>query len=264
MKDYNVSVILTQPSVLKIILDNIGAQDLMILQQMKYIELIGEYLFDSQLQYFKNKLPNVQIANMYGTTETGYVALTCPYGNMHILNNSYVEILDDNNEVLESYREGKIILTSRRNKAMPIIRYDIGDKGYTYKVDCPCGCSGKSIKLTLGRSCDTIILPDGSERPCYILWYPVEKINAEFEDCILQYHFYQETDSKIVVFLYVNEKYLGWKEAIEKRLNDSLKECVDCKMLFEILYTTDDFFTIQNKLNFFSRKDKHCDQEYHI
>jgi phenylacetate-CoA ligase len=41
----------------------------------------------------------------------------------------FVEILDDNNNVLPYGQEGRIVITSLFNKAHPFIRYDIGDVG---------------------------------------------------------------------------------------------------------------------------------------
>ncbi len=42
---------------------------------------------------------------------------------------NYVEILDDNDQPVPAGTEGRIIVTSLLNRAMPLIRYDIGDRG---------------------------------------------------------------------------------------------------------------------------------------
>lgn len=260
MKDYGVSVILTQPSVLNLILKYADCNSMRIIRGMKYIELIGECLSDQQFALFKGLLPEVKISNMYGTTETGYVALTCPFGNMHVLDSTFIEVVDDDNNLLNDNEFGKFLLTSKRNKAMPIIRYDIGDRGKQYWVDCPCGCEKKCIQLKEGRICDTILLSNGNEIPCYVLWYPVEKINAEYMDCIVQYYFVQEELSRITGYLYFDSKYSHWRSAIERRLLDLLHECVGDSISFEIRYQEGNFFATKDKLNFFYRKDEICER----
>jgi phenylacetate-CoA ligase len=38
-----------------------------------------------------------------------------------------VEVLDDNGQPVKGEQEGRIIITSFNNKAMPFIRYELGD-----------------------------------------------------------------------------------------------------------------------------------------
>lgn len=254
MEEFGITFLLTQPSILSLILVYADSEGINFLNRLKYIELVGEFLATSTYNLFKRSLPNVNIANMYGTTETGYIALTCPNGHMHLINNNvFIEVLDEQNQSTVFDQYGKIILTSLRNRAMPIIRYDIGDYGMLERKKCDCEGSEYCLKILLGRSCDTIVLPDGTQKNCYSLWYPIEKINDEFGKTILQYHFVQESPYRIVLYLTINMHLQKWRSAIEKELITSLKQYVSNDIDYSIVINPDHLYKEKNKLNFFTR-----------
>ncbi len=80
------------------------------------------------------------MASYYGANEFHSIAYECPYGNMHLMSgNVYVEVLNDNKECVAG-EEGEVYVTSLTNSVMPLIRYQIGDRG---KIEagkkCMCG-----------------------------------------------------------------------------------------------------------------------------
>ena len=243
---------LTQPSVLHIILSLISAKELKVLNTLKYIELTGEYLTISTLKYFKESLPNVKFSNMYGTTETGCVALECPYGHLHILKNAIVEIFDDELEH-PVIGEGNIVLTSLRNLSMLFIRYNIGDKGEVNKSNCECGFEGFDIKITLGREGDIINLPNDIQKPCYILLYSIEEINDEFNCPITQFYFIQKSIDCFEVYISIKDQFINWRKTIEESLIKSLKANLYDNANYTFIYVLNKTHE-GNKLKFFSRK----------
>jgi len=110
----------------------------------------------------------VPVINEYGASETGIIAFDYPDGHFRISPNSlYVEVVDENDKVLPYGNEGRILVTSLFNKAMPIIRYEIGDIGSIRKDD-----HGHLILDGLrGRVNDIVQLPSGKKSAGLTFYY---------------------------------------------------------------------------------------------
>lgn len=246
---------LVQPSVLYAILFNIDSNEMNVLNNIKYIELISEYLHKSTREYFEECLPKVKFSNMYGTTETGVISLECPYGNQHILNNTVVEVVDDNfKNPITNFTEGNIILTSLRNTAMPFIRYCIGDRGRIIESQCECGYEGHDTYITLGREGDIIELPNGVKKHSSVLLNTIEEICDEYPNSIIQFHFVQENINLFKICLSINDKYKNWIKSIEESFINTMKRHVynDINCTFE--YNSNEFLNSKNKLKTFTKK----------
>ena len=97
--------------------------------------------------------------NEYGTSEVDLIAFEDFKGNWKLSNeNIYIEILDESGRKLTGGGEGRIILTALHNKAMPFIRYEIGDTAVIEPSD-----SKIIIKKLLGGVNDIIQLPSGKK-----------------------------------------------------------------------------------------------------
>ena len=251
---FNASWMFMQPSVLPLLLKYASTKHLSILNKLRYIELTGEYLATDVANYFKEMLPNVKFANMYGTTETGCVALECPCGHMHILKNSKVEILDEDcNHINQA--EGGIILTTLKNFAMPLLRYRIGDMGYITNVSrCNCGFVGQDIHITVGREGDIIYSPDGNDKTCYSLLKVVEFVNDEFNAPITQFNFVQSNPASLLMYLNIKQTYVRWKSTIESALYEQLKKEFPAFETIKIIFDGEYDFVENNKVKFFERK----------
>ena len=110
----------------------------------------------------KNIISNafgVPAVNEYGTSEVDLIAFEDTEGKWKISQeNVWMEILDDNGNNYGSGNEGRIILTALHNKAMPFIRYEIGDKAITSQT------AGKAEIIGLaGGMNDLVILPSGKK-----------------------------------------------------------------------------------------------------
>lgn len=72
----------------------------------------------------------IPVVNEYGASELDLIAFQNPIGEWQAnCETLFIEVLDDNNNVLPNGKEGRIVITSLYNKAHPFIRYDIGDIG---------------------------------------------------------------------------------------------------------------------------------------
>ena len=193
------------------------------------------------------------MGNLYGTTETGCIALECPHGNQHILNNTLVETFNDNYTDITS-DEGNIVLTSLCNSAMPLIRYCIGDKGRIIEQsDCMCGFNGASIILTLGREFDIIELPNGEKRHSSVFWQIIEEVSDEYPESITQFYVIQDGISSITVHLFLTDRYMNWRGAIETTFKTSLQRHLSKDINCKFKYNDKNILHDRNKLNIYTK-----------
>jgi phenylacetate-coenzyme A ligase PaaK-like adenylate-forming protein/uncharacterized protein (DUF362 family) len=105
----------------------------------------------------------VPVFNRYGSREVGCIGSECAaHVGLHLHPyNHLVEVVDlDTGEPVVG-RPGRILVTLLTNRAMPLIRYDIGDVGVLGAAPCPCGRPSPLLEKVLGRSSDFILAPDG-------------------------------------------------------------------------------------------------------
>jgi phenylacetate-CoA ligase len=103
----------------------------------------------------------------YGSREVGDIAGECGHHRgLHVFPwTNFVEIIDEDDRPAEPGSEGRILVTSLANHAMPLLRYEIGDLGMSFPAGespCPCGRLGQRLAGLLGRTVDTFKAPDGS------------------------------------------------------------------------------------------------------
>src|SRR5690606_22120872 len=82
-----------------------------------------------------------RVVDEYGCTESGIIAFECPEGNRHIAgHNLYVEIIDPaTGKVVPTGEHGEVVITELHARAMPIIRYRVGDLARISTEKCRCG-----------------------------------------------------------------------------------------------------------------------------
>lgn len=213
-----------QPSIAYLLAEYISNNNLEIPKSLKYIELTGEYLFESVRKKIESTF-NVQVSNQYGCNETNGIAIECNHRNLHCLTgNVFVEILKDGYRV-EDGEEGEIYLTCLTNYAMPFIRYAIGDRGALIKNhSCPCGKKTPVLKLSSGRVSEYISTEGGGKVNCYVFLYTIEQINESMGNPIIQFKIVQNAVNNFKVYLVINESFAGWKDNICKFFCDNIRE----------------------------------------
>lgn len=101
------------------------------------------------------------VYNRYGSREVGDIACerpglnglwVAPWGN-------YVEVVDHDSVSLPSGAEGDLIITCLTNFAMPLLRYQIGDRGVLAQHR---QLGGQVLERVSGRNVDTFKLRDGT------------------------------------------------------------------------------------------------------
>ncbi|HET8814085.1 MAG TPA: hypothetical protein VFM51_03935 [Solirubrobacterales bacterium] len=105
------------------------------------------------------------VLNRYGSRETGDMAGECEHqSGLHVLPwTCHIEVLGPGGEPVGPGEEGEIAVTGFTNRAMPLIRYLIGDRARLpeREVACPCGRRTQMLAEVTGRSVDTFLGPDG-------------------------------------------------------------------------------------------------------
>ena len=116
----------------------------------KVVISTGEKLFD----YMRTDIENCFSAKLrdgYGGRETSIVAYQCPDTDLYHISaeNGIMEVVRDNESVSEG-EIGQILITDFHNKAMPWIRYAVGDAAVVGE-ECNCGRGLPTLRRIEGR-----------------------------------------------------------------------------------------------------------------
>ena len=140
---------------------------------LKCCMVTSEMLFDDD-KILLEKQFGVPVVNEYGASELDLIAFQNPNDEWQINSETlFVEILDDDNNVLPNGKEGRIVITSLYNKAHPFIRYDIGDVGI---LDEKSTLKKPLLKKLIGRTNDIAVLPSGKKSPGLTFYYVTKSI----------------------------------------------------------------------------------------
>lgn len=104
-----------------------------------------------------------RVIDTYGLTESVCGASECEHGKLHLwLEAGVTEILQDDADFpAERGTIGRLVCTGLLNEAMPLIRYETGDRASFSLQKCACGRAMPVIEQIDGRKDDVIITPDG-------------------------------------------------------------------------------------------------------
>lgn len=98
----------------------------------------------------------------YSAQECGSIAYACPSGSgLHMNSESvFVEILRDDGEYAMPGEEGNVIVTPLTATAMPLIRYELGDRAIVGE-QCQCGRRLPMLRRVIGKIAHSFRHPDG-------------------------------------------------------------------------------------------------------
>ncbi|QGH36748.1 AMP-binding protein [Gracilibacillus salitolerans] len=123
---------------------------------LRAICVAGELMSDKRRKHIE-KLWNVPVFNMYGSTETANIATMCEHGNMHIVEQDFfVEVLNENgSNSVEDGERGFATITTLSHQGSPLLRYFNEDIISVEHGLCNCGRTGAKL-VHYGRSKDRI------------------------------------------------------------------------------------------------------------
>lgn len=122
----------------------------------------GETLAPSARQRLE-RFFGAPVRDFYAAVEFGLLGTSCPArGGYHLASGDFVvEVVKDGRAAAPG-EEGELLVTSLTARAMPLIRYELGDVGaLAHEPDCPCGNPFPRLAGLSGRSEEMIVLPGG-------------------------------------------------------------------------------------------------------
>jgi phenylacetate-CoA ligase len=104
----------------------------------------------------------VPVFDEFSAYELLHIGFDCIEGQMHIAEDRcYVEIVDADGRAVPDGVEGYLVVTGYRERAMPLLRYWLGDRAVRRSETCECGRTLRRLELHTGRADDYVVLPDG-------------------------------------------------------------------------------------------------------
>ncbi len=105
------------------------------------------------------------VRDTYGTAELVCGASECAHGRLHLWPEvGVLEILDDATDTAaEPGAPGRLVCTGLLNTDMPLVRYEVGDRGALPATTepCPCGRRLPVLAALEGRLDDVVVTPEG-------------------------------------------------------------------------------------------------------
>jgi phenylacetate-CoA ligase len=163
----------------------------------------AEYLPEGIWKYFEEvfKCP---VYNLYGGTEAPSIAVNKKDTHNLTLSEDlyYIEVLDENGNDVKPGEQGLITITDLHSKAIPLIRYQIGDMAIVDETFYELNDNFRYFKSVEGRTNDIFELEDGSLIYSH-LWF----VYFRTENWIEKFKVVQETKKDIKIKLLVVENY---------------------------------------------------------
>jgi phenylacetate-CoA ligase len=156
-------VILAYPNMLAVLAEYVRDHKIPMHPVPKAV-VTAETVYDWQRELFKEVF-GATTYERYGAREIGTLAseVNCHRG-LHIFEPSYViEVVDQRGEAVAPGEMGELVITDLCNRAMPLIRYRIGDMVALDESLCGCGCTWRRISKVSGRILDLVTRSDGSK-----------------------------------------------------------------------------------------------------
>lgn len=139
----------------------------------------------------------------YGLNEMGLVAVRCAAGgryHVHI-EHCWHEIVDADGKACGPGEQGRLLLSCFSNPAMPLLRYDTGDRAQVADGPCPCGRSLPAFAELVGRELHLAPLPPGTYPRKEALTTILEALPAAMWRGLRQYQIRHHRDENFTLLL---------------------------------------------------------------
>jgi len=139
-----------------------------------------------------------RVFDTYGGTDGAGFAYECEqHDGMHLVTeNSWMEVVDENDVSVPEGTEGRLISTDLYNYAMPFIRYDVGDLSSINSEPCACGRPSPRLMGIKGRVCDLVTTNTGDVVHHLYFAYLVMQF-----PWVNQFNVVQETIDEVDIFI---------------------------------------------------------------
>lgn len=175
---------------------------------LREVRCTGEAL-SPEVRAWCGELWGALVTEVYSAAEIGVIAIPCPEENaLHIQSEGlFVEVLRDDGQACAVGEEGRVVITPLHNFAMPLLRYEIGDRAV---LGPPCACERTLPVLATipGRARDMITHPSGERRFPFYGHGDIMRIPA-----IIQHQVAQVAPDQIEIRLVVRRPLTAAEEA---------------------------------------------------
>lgn len=154
--------------------------------EVPLVLLTAETVFPAQRERIATAL-QARVHSFYGAREVGWIACECVEEKRLHVNTDGIH--------LESDEEGRLLVTDLVNRAMPLIRYVVGDRGRLSDEPCPCGDPRPVLAELHGRVNDVFVLPSGRRVPGSIC----DVRNYQLVDGIVETQLIQDVRDRLTV-----------------------------------------------------------------
>jgi phenylacetate-CoA ligase len=121
----------------------------------------------------------VPVQNEYGCGEMGPIAYSCEKDSLHVMSESVLaEVLDPSGAPVAAGETGELVLTDLNNRAMPLVRYRVGDLAVQALGSCSCGRGFPTLDRVWGRAYDFVDGPDKKRYHGEFFMYLFEDLRA--------------------------------------------------------------------------------------
>jgi phenylacetate-CoA ligase len=129
-----------------------------------------------------------QIFDFYGLAERVAFAGECQsHDGLHLAEEfAYIEVVDDEGQVVPDGTPGFLVGTSLHNRAMPMIRYRTSDVTSIRTDPCPCGRTLRRIEPIRTKAEDVVVTPDGRMISPSVLTHPFKPLESVTKSQIIQ------------------------------------------------------------------------------
>jgi phenylacetate-CoA ligase len=158
----------------------------------------------------------------YGAGEIGSIAFECEAARYHIFtDNVFVEILRPDGSRAATGETGEIVVTDLNNRALPLVRYRIGDNG-VLGPPCSCGRSFPVLERIWGRAYDFVEDGEGKRLHGEFFMYFFEDLQKAGVP-IRQFQVTQIAPRELRVAVVTDHSFPAIRSKIESRLANLIK-----------------------------------------
>jgi phenylacetate-CoA ligase len=160
-----------------------------------FVKLGGEQIYPFERDEIERHL-GAKVVEFYGSTEMGAIAAQCPEGSRHVFaEHVHLEIHRDGHPVADG-EFGDIVVTSLDNRAMPLVRCRIGDRGRLSPEPCRCGRPQPVLVELVGRAADLFVGADGSLVHGSVLGQGLQSFLAQAQPGAIGQVLFQQVDER--------------------------------------------------------------------
>jgi len=213
MADFGVVWLTLSPSVAIILAEAVKRCQIQIPPKLRYIELTDEFVNEEHRRDIKDAF-QLEPVYLYRAGETNPIAFECRYKSLHVLEDLVVvETIKDGSPVFAE--RGNIHVTSLTNKAMPLIRYEIGDIGRLTNIPCRCGEETSMLDLSSGYPCQFYLSDSLQKISGTVMISIIEQTNEHMSRPISKFRITQVQPGEFDVELTLKPAYENWQESIK-------------------------------------------------